>query len=82
MADKIAKLLAKLPPKQLKVVLEVLAKVDHGKLEGLDVKSLKGHQNKYRVRVGTYRIIFTINEHGESTVLLIANRNERTYKHL
>lgn len=82
MADKIAKLLAKLPPKQLKAILEVLVKINQGKLEGLDVKSLKGHQDKYRVRVGTYRIIFTVNEQRENTVLLIAKRNEKTYKDL
>lgn len=80
MADKIAKLLAKLPPKQLKALLVVLAKVNRGKLDGLDVKSLKGHKDRYRVRVGNYRIIFTNNEQGKYIVLLIAKRDEKTYK--
>lgn len=82
MADKIAKLLARLPPKQRKLVLEVLVKVNQGSLEGLDVKSLKGHQNRYRVRVGNYRIIFTRNRQAKHIVLLIAKRDEKTYKDL
>lgn len=82
MSDKIAKLLAKLSPKQLQVLVEVLEKVEQGNLEGLDVKSLKGHPNTFRIRAGNYRIIFTADEQGNSTVLLIAKRDEQTYKGL
>lgn len=82
MADKIAKLLAKLPPKQVKVLLVVMTKITKGNLDGLDVKSLKGHDNKYRVRVGNYRIIFAIREHGNHFVLSVAKRDEKTYKDL
>ena len=80
MADKIAKLLAKLPPKQLQALLGVLVRINDGNLEGLDIKSLKGHRNNYRVRVGNYRIIFTISEKGRHTILLVAKRDEKTYK--
>lgn len=80
MSDKIAKLLAKLPPKQLKLLLIALSKIDQGDLTGLDVKSLKGVKNRYRVRVGDYRIIFTIDAQAKCSVLFIAKRNEKTYK--
>lgn len=74
MADKIAKLLAKLPKKQLQLLLNALAKINQGNLYGLDIKSLKGRKNRYRVRVGNHRIIFTINKQSQHTVLLIAKR--------
>lgn len=82
MADKIAKLLAKLPRKQLELFLEILTKINQGDLIGLDVKSLKGHKNLYRVRAGDYRIIFTLSGQGKRIILLIAKRNEKTYKDL
>jgi len=82
MSDKIAKLLAKLPRKQLELFLEILTKINHGDLTGLDVKRLKGHKNLYRVRVGDYRIIFTLSEQGKRIILLIAKRDENTYKGL
>lgn len=82
MPDKIAKLLAKLPRKQLDLFLDVLTKIQKGDLSGLDVKSLKGRKNLYRVRVGNHRIIFTVNDQGKHNILLIAKRNEKTYKDL
>jgi mRNA-degrading endonuclease RelE of RelBE toxin-antitoxin system len=80
MADKIAKLLAKLPSKQLKALFVVLAKVNQGDLGDIDVKSLKGYKNRYRVRVGNYRIIFIRNEQGRYIVLLIAKRDDNAFK--
>jgi len=82
MADKIARLLAKLPPKQVKVLLYVMTKITKGNLDGLDVKILRGHDNKYRARVGNYRIIFAVRERGEHVVLYVAKRDEKTYKDL
>lgn len=82
MADKIAKLLAKLPPKQLRLLTPVLEQIIAGKLEGLDVKTLRGHKGMYRVRVGNYRIIFTVSDGKEPAIISIARRNELTYKDL
>lgn len=80
MADKIAKLLAKLPPKQLRLLLPVIEQIIAGRLAGLDVKTMKGHKGLYRARVGNYRIIFTLSEGSEPVIISIARRNERTYK--
>lgn len=45
--------------------------------DGEDIKKLKGHDNLLRLRVGEYRIIYTV-EHGELVVLVIdaGNRGE------
>ena len=44
---------------------------------GEDIKPVKGHKNLLRLRVSSYRIIYTVN-HGELVVLVIdaGNRGE------
>jgi mRNA-degrading endonuclease RelE of RelBE toxin-antitoxin system len=80
MADKIAKLLARLPPKQLVLLKPVITQVIHDDLEGLDVKALKGHEATFRVRVGNYRIIFKRLRGKPNNIILISKRSEKTYK--
>ena len=45
--------------------------------DGEDIKKLKGHKELLRLRVGDYRIIYTVN-HGELIVIVIdaGNRGE------
>ena len=45
--------------------------------DGEDIKKLKGHDELLRLRVGSYRIIYTVN-HGKLTVYVIdaGNRGE------
>ena len=45
MADKIAKLLAKLPPKQLLVIQSVITQILKANFEGLDIKVMKAHKD-------------------------------------
>lgn len=82
MADKIAKLLAKLPKKDLVKLKAVIAKIILLEYEGLDIKSLKGQHNIFRVRIGNYRIIFKIEPGAETEIISISRRNEKTYKDL
>lgn len=82
MADKIAKLLAGLSPKQLSLLRPVIAKIVANNLEGLDVTALKGHRGMYRVRVGNLRVVFTRLPDQPPMIILIAKRNEKTYKGL
>lgn len=44
---------------------------------GEDIKKLKGHNDLLRLRVGNYRIIYTVN-HGELIIIVIdaGNRGE------
>lgn len=82
MADKIAKLLAKLPRKQLDLLEPVVKQILLNELENLDVKALKRHKGFFRVRIGSYRIIFTISTDKKSRIVSIRKRNEKTYKNL
>ncbi|MCD7746681.1 MAG: type II toxin-antitoxin system RelE/ParE family toxin [Lachnospiraceae bacterium] len=45
--------------------------------DGDDIKSLQGHKGLFRLRVGSYRIIYEVN-HGELIVIVIdaGNRGE------
>jgi mRNA-degrading endonuclease RelE of RelBE toxin-antitoxin system len=81
MADKIVKLLAKLPPKQLLVIQSVIAQILKENFDGLDIKVMKGHKDLFRVRVGNYRIIFIIRPNDEPKILTISRRSEKTYRH-
>lgn len=40
-----------------------------------DVKKLAGHREEYRLRVGHYRIIYSINQ--EELTILVTNANNR-----
>jgi mRNA-degrading endonuclease RelE of RelBE toxin-antitoxin system len=80
MADKIAKLLAKLPPKQLKIIRTAIAQILSANFNGLDIKVIKGKKDIFRVRVGNYRILFKVSPDKDPMILSISRRNEKTYR--
>lgn len=80
MTDKITKLLSKLSQKDLKRIGDTVEKIATLELEGLDIKTLKGQTGIFRVRVGSYRIIFNINQNKKPNIVSISRRNEKTYK--
>lgn len=82
MADKIAKLLAKLPAKRLDLLKPILVQIIAGDLSGLDIKALKGHKGLFRVRMGNYWIVFSMQNGQKPRLVAIAKRNEKTYKDL
>ena len=82
MADKIAKLLASLQPKQLRLLLPVIDQVLSNNFKGLNIKALKGRKGFFRVRVGNYRIIFKVQKNQKVNIVFIGKRNEKTYKDL
>ena len=55
-------------------IIAALVKLQHEPPEG-DIKPLKGRQNTYRVRVGKYRILYTV-EAGRHGVFRVAPRGE------
>ena len=60
------KFIVKLPRPEKERVLRAIAKLPN---EG-DIKKLKGHAGLLRLRVGDYRIIYTV-DHGELIVMVI-----------
>ena len=74
------KQLASIPRKDLERIFEGVEKL----ASVPDVSNVKSLVNRpeYRLRVGRYRVIFTVSEDGAVTVILIEEvkkRNERTY---
>ncbi len=75
----IEKLLRKISRKNretLLMLVEALIGKDH---KGLIVKKLKG-SDFYRVRKGSFRVIFHYNNNGDIVIDSIRLRNEKTYK--
>ena len=70
---KAKKFVDKLPPKERARIVKALHLLpDHG-----DTKPMRGYHEQYRLRVGDYRIIYTVN-HGVLivTVIDIGNRGD------
>ena len=80
--DKIEKALQKLTQKERDWIKYILADLERGKREGLDVKKLKGRDDIFRVRKGSLRIIYRTDGKGKIFVLAIERRREDTYKFL
>jgi mRNA interferase RelE/StbE len=78
MTEKVTKLLSKLSKKDLRHISDTVDKITKLRFEGLDIKTLKGQTGVYRVRVGHYRIIFSIEHDKKASILSIARRNEKT----
>jgi len=75
---KVDRFLAKISKKDREKLLHVLIFIQKGRLSGLDLKKLKGQEQTYRVRVGSYRITFEITE-STTTILEIQRRGDHTY---
>ena len=60
------KFIDKLPKNEKQQIVKAIEKLP----EGEDIKKLKGHDNIYRLRVGDYRILYTV-DNGEFVVIII-----------
>ncbi len=67
------KFLQKKPPKQQARIIDAIFKLPYIG----DIKTMKGHSNLYRLRVGAYRIIYSVeNDQLTVYVLEIGNRGD------
>ncbi len=79
MVTRIQKVLKRMSRRDFLDVQETIEQVLSWDLEGLDVKKLQGKTEEYRVRRGSYRIIFTRRSDGEVKILEVERRDESTY---
>lgn len=77
--DKIEKALKKLTAKEQVQIKRILGRLDSGKLEGLDIKKLRGREDIFRARKGNVRIIYRLQSRN-IFILSIERRREGTYK--
>ena len=69
---KAKKFIDKLPMPTKKRIIEAINLLPYGS----DIKQMKGHDDLFRLRVGDYRIIYTV-DNGELIVYVIGAGNRR-----
>jgi mRNA-degrading endonuclease RelE of RelBE toxin-antitoxin system len=76
--NKLDKFLYKLDKKTRDIAGKAIVLILSGDFSMLDLKKLKGSENRYRVRVGRVRIIFDKTNNGNK-IQDISFRNDNTY---
>ncbi len=75
---KAKKLIDKLPVNEKRRIVAEIERLPDGE----DIKPLKGHDGLFRLRVGKYRIIYTV-DNGRLTIIVIdADSRGQVYKRL
>lgn len=77
--DRINKFLKKLSPKEREIVDIVVSKILAHDFYGLNIKKLKGKDGEFRVRKGSVRIIFII-DNSDTRIISIERKSDNTYK--
>ncbi|MDO8601366.1 MAG: hypothetical protein Q7R46_01645 [bacterium] len=77
--DKIKKALKKFSAKEKEAVKNILNKLEKGNLLGFDIQKLSGHEDIFRVKKGSIRIIYRKTEAKKIFILAIERRSEKTY---
>ncbi|MFJ8739154.1 type II toxin-antitoxin system RelE/ParE family toxin [Embleya sp. NPDC127516] len=59
----------------LRRLTELQRAMDEGDTAAFDIKALQGHSSRWRLRVGDYRVVYTV-EHGQLIVwvMVVGNR--------
>lgn len=78
MADAIVKALKKLSPKQQKIFKNILTDIQNRSFDTYDIKQLKGRKDIFRIRKGSYRIIFLM-DNQNIQILALEKRGDTTY---
>jgi mRNA-degrading endonuclease RelE of RelBE toxin-antitoxin system len=59
------------------LLLKAIKKIYKLSIESIDIKAMKGEKNTYRIRKGTFRIIFKIDANG---TLIVASVNDIDFR--
>jgi mRNA-degrading endonuclease RelE of RelBE toxin-antitoxin system len=78
MTDRIDKALNQLSDKENNKLKEIIGLIRLGRLDGMDLKKLKGRKDVYRIRKGNMRIIF-IKKDLDTFILSVERRTDTTY---
>ena len=76
--NRIEKFLAALDKDRRRQVETIILRIAANDLTGMDVKKLRGREQRFRVRVGRMRIQF-VRDRSENRILVIEWRNSHTY---
>ena len=82
MVDRIEKVLRTLSQKERQEIEALLTRIKRRDIASLDVKKLKGYHDTYRVRKGTFRVIFHIASEDDVRIIAVERRSDTTYTNL
>ncbi len=77
--DKLAKFFKKLDLKERGHLQKTLAALFAGNIDELDIKKLKGHDDIYRLRISSIRVIFHRKDE-QIRILDVGRRDDTTYR--
>lgn len=77
--DKIEKALNKLSVEERGKLKDIFIQIDKKNFQNLDLKKLKSRDNIFRVRKGSMRIIFKMNNNSIK-ILSVERRGSKTYR--
>jgi mRNA interferase RelE/StbE len=66
--------LRKMPPRLANRFIEAFEQLAQGRMEGLDIRALSG-RNGYRLRIGEYRAIYTLDD--DRLIILVLDAGPR-----
>lgn len=75
------KALQKLPVKTVRLIVERTRQLSEDPF-GPNMKKLKGTKQLYRLRVGDYRVIYTVDTEGRIIVLVLVGHRKDVYRKL
>ena len=78
MSSELEKFLAKVTPKEKKIIAGLIQKIVDDNLENFDIKKRSGNENVFRIRKGTLRILFQLTK-TDRKIISIERRNDTTY---
>jgi len=79
MVDRIDKTLNKMSAKERELVLDIMEQIKAGRIAQLDMKKLQGLEHTYRVRKGSFRIIFHMANRDAIRIIDVERRSDTTY---
>ncbi len=79
MVDRVNKALFKMTLKERKQVLQILELIKLNEVANLDIKKLQGIEDTYRVRKGSFRIIFQRLDRETIRIVDVERRSDTTY---
>lgn len=77
--DEIRKQFLRLTPELKERFAVIFRRIEHGDIEGFDVRRLRGKEDMYRIRIGVWRIAFK-RVGGVNVITRFERRNESTYR--
>lgn len=79
MVDRIEKNLRKVDARQRQELTKIIERILQGSFQGLDIKKLQGSDHIFRIRKGKFRVIFSMKNEEDISILAVERRGDHTY---